>query len=154
MTPISRILEIGLAVSGIAILYFMARIFVSKHAWGDGAQYEMLDLPTPDRENFEALDARGQVHAATTLAATDAHVAVDIRGEESDYAAERGLIGLEDRIVRFGFTLALTYISITWFGIRSMAMWLLALPVLYLLITAFVGRDPIYKMFGLTTEFD
>src|SRR5690625_4754459 len=146
MSPISRILEIGLAVSAIAILFFMARIFVSKHAWGDGAQYEMLDLPTPAEDDFGILDeSRAAVDGWADDASMDA---------EADEAAKQGLLGLEDRIVRFGFTLALTYLSVTWFGIRSMAMWLLIVPVLYLLVTAFSGKDPIYKRFGLSTEFD
>src|SRR5690625_4297726 len=145
MSPISKIIEIGLAVSAVVILYFMARIFVSKHAWGDGAQYEMLDLPTPPQEDFGVLDAADDAVDEATLATL---------AEEEDAAAQQGLIGMEDRIVRFGFTIALTYLSITWFGIRSMAMWLLIAPVLYLLVTALVGRDPIYKRLGLTTEFD
>lgn len=147
MTPASRIIEIGLAVSALVILYFMARIFISKHAWGDGAQYEMLDLPTPERENFDMLDE-------TELGSASMAEAAFHGDEEDDLAAEQGLIGMEDRIVRFGFTLALSYLSITWFGIRSVAMWFLALPVLYFVITAMVGRDPIYRALGLTTEFD
>src|SRR5690625_4475060 len=148
MSPISRILEIGLAVSAIAILFFMARIFVSKHAWGDGAQYEMLDLPTPAEEDFGMLDDS----EASPVSASDATGLPG--GVDEDGAEQQGLIGLEDRIVRFGFTIALSYLSITWFGIFSMAMWLLIGPVTYLLVTAFAGKDPIYKWLGLTTEFE
>lgn len=147
-TPISRVLEIVLGIGAIAIVYLMARSFMSKHAWGDGAQYEMLGLEVPEdvgEDGAGDLDLRQDVRAG---------LAVKELEHDKDEAVLQGLIGLEDRIVRFGFTIALTYLSITWFGIRSMAMWLLALPVLYLLVTAFVGKDPIYRRLGLTTQFD
>lgn len=140
LTPISRLIEIALAVSGIVILYFMGRIFVSKHAWGDGAEYEMLGLSAPERDDVDVLDNVDSVREVTAA--------------EEEHAVLEGVVGLEDRIVRLGFTLALSYLAITWFGILSLAMWLLTLPVLYLFGTAVVGKDPLYRWFGLTTEFD
>lgn len=177
LTPISRLIEIALAVSGIVILYFMGRIFVSKHAWGDGAQYEMLGLSAPQRDDVDALDnvasvrevtaSGGPIAGAAVADAADSGAAdVDVAAPgaadmeqtfaavEEDHAVLEGVVGLEDRIVRFGFTLALSYLAITWFGILSLAMWLLTLPVVYLFGTAVVGKDPLYRWFGLTTEFD
>lgn len=149
LTPISRLIEIGLAVSGIVIVYLMARLFVSRHAWGEGAEYEMLGLATPERLNDADAGALGANAGNEGRSAFAPKASV-----KEDVAALQGLVGLEDRIVRFGFTLALMYLAITWFGIRSLAMWLLIVPVLYLFGTALVGKDPIYRWFGLTTEFD
>lgn len=148
LTPISRLLEIILAVSGIVIVYLMARLFLSRHAWGDGAQYEMLDLATPERDDFDMVDETGVGQEESAVVTAESEFV------EKDHAALEGLVGLEDRIVRFGFTLALSYLSITWFGIRSLAMWLLVLPVLYLAGTALAGKDPIYRWLGLSTQFD
>lgn len=150
LTPISRLIEIGLAVGGIVIVYLMVRLFVSRHAWGEGAEYEMLGLAPPEGDGFEP-DSDARVAGAGVGVVAEGEYA---GAEEEDRAALKGLIGLEDRIVRFGFTIALTYLAITWFGIRSLAMWLSVAPVVYMLATALVGRDPIYRWFGLTTEFD
>lgn len=122
LTPISRFIEIALGVSGLAILLFAARAFLSSDAWGDGAEYDMLDLPRP-----KAKKKQGQ-------------------------SAPPGTIGVEDRIVRLGFSFALGYLAGTWFGIGSLAMWILCLPVVYFLITSLTGKDPIYRRLGLTTH--
>lgn len=122
LTPVSRLIEIALGVSGLAILLFAARAFLSSHAWGDGAEYDMLDLPRPKAK------------------------------EKQRPTAPPGTIGVEDRIVRFGFSFALGYLAGTWFGIGSLAMWILCLPVVYFILTALTGKDPIYRKLGLTTQ--
>lgn len=168
MTPISKFIEIALAISGLVILYFASKIFASNHAWGDGAEYEMLDLEPEttysgaarsqatrsDAARSEAahrvavhtVDARGDIGAPSSAAvASDVH--------RHDDPAARGVVGVEDRIVRLGFTIALTYLAITWFGINSPAMWGLIAPVLYMGATAIIGRDPVYRRLRLTTKF-
>lgn len=150
-SPISRLLEIVLGAGAIAIVYLMARSFMSKHAWGDGAEYEMLDLAMPGEDADEA--ALAELGEETGGVRPTSDVETDF-GVEEDTAALQGLIGLEDRIVRFGFSIALLYLSITWFGIQSVAMWLFMTPVFYLAVTGFIGKDPVYRWVGISTHFD
>lgn len=126
LSAASRWIEIGLAVSGVLILFFAWRAFMSFHAWGEGAEYEMLgiDAPRPGTE----------------------------RPAPGSRRHEAGTVGAEDRIVRIGFTIALSYLGTTWFGVGSPAMWIMAGPIVYLMITALAGRDPLYRRFGITTQ--
>lgn|SRR5690625_2660767 len=122
LSPVSRLIEIALGVSGLAILVFTARAFLSSDAWGDGAEYDMLDLPRPKGKKARVPNA------------------------------PPGTLGIEDRVVRLGFSFALGYLAGTWFGIGSLAMWVLLAPVAYFLITGVRGKDPIYRKLGLTTR--
>lgn len=112
---------------------------MSRAAWGEGAEYEMMDMEPPQRHATVPIE-HGK-HQESTW-------------KECPEEETVGLIGIEDRIVRIGFSIALTYLAITWFGIRSLAMWVLTVPVLYFVITSMVGKDPIYTMFGLTTKVE
>ncbi len=142
-------LEGGLALSGLLILLFAARAFMSRHAWSEGAEYEMLDLPVPQEgaggvgsQTEDGVD--GAVGEAGGAAA-----AAELSSRER--AVRPGEVGLEDRVVRFGFVIALNYLAFTWFGFGSPAMVAFVVLSLYALVTACVGRDPVYTRFGIST---
>lgn len=145
MSPWSHLIEVGLVVAGLLIMFLIFRTFGSRHAWGEGAEYEMLDLPMPDEAEATM--------TATSVQAADATASV-ATGEADEPDEAIGFMGLEDRIVRGGFSIALIYISITFFGVRSLAMWILLAPIVYFAVTCAVGRDPLYRMFGISTKFD
>ena len=203
-------LEGALALSGVLILLFAARAFMSRHAWSDGAEYEMLDMEIPrhadvgdphsgdaSRNAFRNTDdgaddsaddgtERNGVRDAVCEASgnTDRFTGSNadrmtggntgrMTGGNTEYTADsgstgvagrgemrhpgnrerRGALGLEDRVVRFGFVVALNYLAFTWFGLGTPAMLAFVTLGAYSLLTACFGRDPIYAYFGITTTF-
>lgn len=129
MSDATAWLEVALAIGGLLILLFASRAFMSRHAWGDGAEYEMLDLAIPHHEPASTQRQAGREHGRP------------------------GAVGLEDRVIRFGFFIALNYLAFTWFGIGSPAMLAFVLAGMYALVTGWVGRDPLYALFGVSTTF-
>jgi len=62
-----------------------------------------------------------------------------------------GRLGVEDRIIRLGLAIASGYYA-SRLGWGTLASWLLSALALYLILTALVARDYIYKKFNIDTR--
>lgn len=142
-------LEIGLAFSGVVIIFFAARALMTDHAWGDGAEYEMLGLETPSDVGGSA--DGGPSFGGASGAALGGPVPDERGGKNPE--GHRGWLGIEDRIVRVGIGIGSGFLAFTWFGKGTPAMWILVTVSAYSLITFIAGRDPIYKKMGWSTRF-
>lgn len=138
MPFISGWLEPILAASGVALLFFIAKGLMSSHAWGDGAEYEMLDLPAPASRMTSRRTESGSGSRSRT-------------GNDGE-GKGAGTLGVADRVSRFGFFVMLMYVSFTWFGRGSPAMWVGLTLGVYAIATCCIGRDPVYNYFGVSTR--
>lgn len=142
MTPLGSLLEGLLAVGGLTILALIAKGLMSSHAWGDGAEYEMLDMDVSERELEGTADS-----GSSTITPGEGD-----GGPNGHSVGSVGTLGIADRVCRFGLAIAMTYLSFTWFGRGSPAMWFGIIFGGYATVTFLVGRDPIYRRLGISSK--